>query len=250
MRRAFIIIAVGAGLLSATGGATRERASDPIAGAVQDASRPNDDIAADRARKPAETLSFAGVRPGMIVGEFYPGGGYFTRMLSRIVGPKGHVYAIENERWVKADAPVVAPFAGGAFANVNWKPAPFGTVDFPEKLDIAWVTQNYHDLKIARYGVVDTLAFDRQVFAALKPGGVFMVVDHEAPAGTDDAATAKLHRIERAKVIEEVTSAGFKLVAEGNFLRNPIDDHAVPIFDPKVQGHTDQYVLKFAKPRR
>ncbi len=111
------------------------------------------------------------------------------------------------------------------------------------------MTQNYHDLKVAEFGQVDTAAFNRAVFVALKPGGIFFVLDHEAPPGTDLATIAKLHRIEKAQVIREVTAAGFRLEAEGTFLRRPADDHRLPIFDPKIKGHTDQYALRFVKPR-
>jgi predicted methyltransferase len=221
-----------------------------VAKAVADPARPKSDTDTDANRKPAETIVFAGVKPGMVVGEFYPGGGYFTRMLSYVVGPAGHVYGIENTGWqggVKADN---AMLAEGRWKNVSITPLPFGTVRFPRPLDLAWVTQNYHDLKIAQYGNVDTLAFVRAVFAALKPGGTFFVLDHEAPPGTTVAAIAKLHRIEKAQVIREVTAAGFKLVAEGSFLRRSTDDHTLPIFDKKVQGHTDQYALRFMKPIR
>ncbi|GAO38761.1 hypothetical protein SCH01S_19_00650 [Sphingomonas changbaiensis NBRC 104936] len=217
--------------------------------AVADPSRPGDQRAADAFRKPAETIAFAGVRPGMVVGEFYPGGGYFTRMLSDVVGPNGHVYGIENDRWKSAVKANAALLADGRLNNVSIEAAPFGTARFPRPLDLAWVTQNYHDLKIPEYGIVDTAAFNRAVFQALKPGGTYFVLDHEAPAGTSDAAIAKLHRIEKARVIREVTAAGFKLAAEGNFLRNPADDRSLPIFDKKVQGRTDQYALKFVKPR-
>ena len=203
-------------------------------------------IATDGNRKPAETIAFAGVKPGMVVGEFYPGGGYFTRMLSDVVGPKGHVYGIENLRWddPKADKALLDATRG----NVSIDVRAFGTVNFPRPLDLAWVTQNYHDLKIAKYGVVDTVAFDRGVFNALKRGGTFFILDHEAPPGTGIAGIAKLHRIEKAQVIKEVTSVGFKLVDEGNFLRRPADDHTLSIFDPQVRGRTDQYALKFVKP--
>jgi len=221
----------------------------PIAKAVADTARPAEQRSTDPVRKPAETLAFAGVRPGMVVGEFYPGGGYFTRMISEIVGAKGHVYAIENAAWKKAGEPENALADRLPVKNVSVKVAPFGTVDFPRPLDLAWVTQNYHDLKIAKYGVVDTAAFNRQVFAALKPGGVFMVIDHEAPAGTDVAAIEKLHRIERAQVIREVTAAGFKLAGEGDFLRHKGDDHSLSIFDKAIRGQTDQYALKFVKPK-
>ena len=221
-----------------------------IAAAVADTSRPTTDSATDVIRKPAETLTFAGVKPGMLVGEFFPGGGYFTRMLSDVVGSHGHVYGIENADWKSSLKVDLAMLAGGKLANVSIEGLPFGTVDFPKPLDLVWVTQNYHDLKIAEYGQVDTNAFDRAVFAALKPGGTFFVLDHEAPPGTDLAAITKLHRIEKALVIREVTAAGFKLEAEGTFLRRPTDDHTLPIFDKAVQGHTDQYALRFVKPRR
>jgi predicted methyltransferase len=223
-------------------------AASPISQAVADSSRPADQRSADALRKPAETLAFAGVKPGMTVGEFYPGGGYFTRMLSDVVGPKGHVYGIENDRWkesVEANKALAAKLK-----NVTMDSGPFGTVAFPKPLDLAWVTQNYHDLKIAKYGKVDTLAFDRAVYKALKPGGVFFILDHQGAANLTDADFEKLHRINRDVVVKEVTSAGFKLVAEGQFLRSAGDDHTKSIFDEAVRGHTDQYALKFVKPRR
>ena len=246
MRRMLIAVLVAAAPVALYAAAPAVPAY--VTAAVADTSRPDAERATDANRMPAETIAFAGVKPGMTVGEFYPGGGYFTRMLSDVVGPKGHVYGIENLRWddPKADQALLAATGG----NVSIDVRAFGTVDFPKPLDIAWVTQNYHDLKIAKYGVVDTVAFDRGVFNALKPGGTFFILDHEAPPGTDVAGITKLHRIERSKVIEEVTSVGFKLIDEGNFLRRPSDDHTLSIFDPKVRGQTDQYALKFMKPLR
>ena len=220
-----------------------------IAAALADPNRPADNKQADAIRKPGETIAFAGVRAGMTVGEFYPGGGYFTRMLSDVVGPKGHVYGIENDRWKEAVKANDALLAEGKWKNVSMDSGPFGTVNFPRPLDVAWVTQNYHDLKIAKYGTVDTLAFDRAVYKALKPGGVFMIVDHQGAAGLTDAQIETLHRINRDEVVKEVTAAGFKLVGEGQFLRNSKDDHTKPIFDESIRGHTDQYALKFVKPR-
>ena len=231
------------------------KAASPATGtnieqAVNDPARPAGFRAADAFRKPAETLAFSGVKAGMTVGEFYPGGGYFTRMLSDIVGPSGHIYAIENAGWndsVKDDQKMLAE---GKWKNVSLDVKPFGAVAFPKPLDLAWVTQNYHDLKIAEYGTVDTVAFDKAVFKALKPGGTFFILDHQGPAGMTDADIAKMHRINRDMVVKEVTSAGFKLVAEGKFLHRPGDDHTKSIFDKAIQGHTDQYALKFVKPRR
>ena len=220
-----------------------------IAAAVANPARPAAYKAADPLRKPAETLAFSGIRPGMVVGEFYPAGGYFTRMLSAVVGPTGHVYAIENAGWndsVKDDRKMLAE---GKWKNVSLDVKPFGAVRFPRPLDIAWVTQNYHDLKIPQYGKVDTVAFDRAVYRALKPGGIFFILDHQGPPGLTPAQIAKMHRINRDVVVREVTSAGFKLAAEGKFLRRSGDDHTKPIFDKSIRGHTDQYALKFVKPR-
>ncbi|MFL6736874.1 MAG: class I SAM-dependent methyltransferase [Sphingomonas sp.] len=222
--------------------------SEIIAAAVANPARPQGYRAADEFRKPADTLAFSGIRPGMSVGEFYPAGGYFTRMLSDIVGPNGHVYAIENAGWNDSVKDDEAMLKEGKWKNVSLDVQPFGTVKFAQPLDLAWVTQNYHDMKIARYGNVDTVAFDRDVYRSLKPGGIFFVLDHEGWAGMSREDIAKVHRIDKAQVINEVTSAGFKLAAEGHFLERSTDDHHLPIFDPKVRGHTDQYALKFVKP--
>ena len=240
---------LAAGLLLLASVANAAPAPSAIGRALADPARPAGERATDAVRKPAETLAFAGVKPGMRVLEFYPGGGYFTRLLSALVGPKGHVYAVENARW-KSDKVTAATMSAPGLANVDLDVRPSGAFSTPVPVDLAWVTQNYHDLKIAKYGVVDTLDFDRRVFAALKPGGVFMIVDHQANPGTTEAAIADLHRIEKAQVIREVTAAGFRLAAEGKFLAQAADDHTRSIFDKAIQNKTDQYALKFVKPAR
>ena len=228
--------------------ATPSKLDAVIAHAVADPARPADSKAADALRLPADTLDFSGVRPGMTVGEFYPGGGYYTRMLSDVVGPSGHVYGLENAGWKGAVDANNKLLAEGKWKNVSMDAKPFGTVSFPKPLDVAWITQNYHDLKVPQFGNVDTVAFDRAVYKALKPGGIFFVLDHQGAAGLTNAQIAKLHRINRDVVVKEVTSAGFKLAGEGKFLRRSGDDHTLPIFDKAIQGHTDQYALKFVKP--
>jgi len=226
-------------------------AADPpayVAHAVAQPSRPKRDVAADALRAPAATLAFAGVKPGMNVVELFPGGGYFTRMLSDVVGPSGHVLSVENAGWksaVKADQEMLATLNP---ANVTLDVEPFGQLKLaPGAADLFWITQNYHDLKIAEYGAVDLAQFNRQVFAALKPGGVYLVLDHQANPGITTAEIAKLHRVEKATVIAEVTAAGFRLAGEGKFLARASDDHTKPIFD--LKGQTDQYALKFVKPK-
>jgi predicted methyltransferase len=237
------------GLLLTVGAALAAGAPPYVLSAVADGARPKDDIAADASRDPTDTLEFAGVKPGMVIGELFPGGGYYTRMLSDVVGPKGRVFAVENAGWKGAVAADRKMAAEPARANVALDVEPFGQMKLPAKIDLFWITQNYHDLKIAKYGAVDTAAFNRGVFEALKPGGVYFILDHQANPGTTLEAIAVLHRIEKAQVIGEVTAAGFQLVAEGKFLNRPGDDHTKTIFDPAIRGKTDQYALKFVKPR-
>jgi predicted methyltransferase len=249
MRRIKLLLLSTIAIAPIAAAAAPQKLPSYVSAALADPNRPAGNREGDASRLPAETLAFAGVRPGMVVGEFYPGGGYFTRMLSDVVGPTGHVYGIENDRWKGAVDGDKALLAEGKWANVSMDVQPFGTVKFLKPLDMAWITQNYHDLKIAKYGTVDTLAFDRAVFAALKPGGTFFILDHQGAPGLTDAEIEKLHRINRDQVIKEVTAAGFRLAGEGTFLRRSGDDHTKPIFDESIRGRTDQYALKFVKPR-
>jgi len=221
-----------------------------VASALADSARPKTDVAADASRDPADTLAFAGVKPGMSVVELFPGGGYFTRPISDIVGAKGKVIAVENGGWkgaAEADQKMIAALP---VKNVQLQVKTFGQMDLPAGgADLFWITQNYHDLKIAEYGSVDMAAFNRAVFAALKPGGTYFILDHQANPGITLEQIAKLHRVEKDTVIREVTAAGFKLVDEGKFLNRPGDDHTKTIFDKEIQGKTDQYALKFIKPK-
>lgn len=236
-------------LLLACGGVLAADAPAYVASAVADATRPKADTDTDALRDPADTLAFAGVKPGMAVGELFPGGGYFTRMLSDVVGPKGEVFGLENAGWKDAVTADQQLLAGPGLKNVSLDVEAFGQFKLPQPIDLFWITQNYHDLHIAKYGAVDMADFNHHVFAALKPGGIYFILDHQANAGTTLDQIAVLHRIEKAQVIREVTAAGFKLVAEGDFLHRPADDHTKTIFDPAIRGHTDQYALKFLKPR-
>lgn len=241
-------IFLGAALLAfaLTGAASAADIPDYVSKAVADTTRPQEDRNLDALRLPAETLAFSGVKPGMVVGELFPGGAYFTRMLSDIVGPDGKVYGIENAKWV--DPAFEKVFEKEGRANASIKPVKFGDVDFPQKLDLFWITQNYHDLHIAKYGVVDMAAFNKRVYEALKPGGIYFILDHQANPGTTEEQIANLHRIEKAQVIREVEAAGFKLAGEGDALHRPADDHTKTIFDKAIKGHTDQYMLKFVRP--
>ena len=235
-------------VLLGAGAAQAASAPKYVADAVADPARPKADTDTDSIRDPADTLAFAGVKPGMTVAELFPGGGYFTRMIVDVVGPKGAVTGIENAGWKSAVAADQKVFAELGRPNLQLDVEPFGQLKLPAgKADLFWITQNYHDLKIAEYGSVDTAAFNRAVFQALKPGGTYFILDHQANPGATTADIARLHRIEKAQVIREVTAAGFRLAGEAKFLNRASDDHTRPIFD--LKGETDQYALKFVKPR-
>ncbi|MBS0362600.1 MAG: class I SAM-dependent methyltransferase [Proteobacteria bacterium] len=247
--RPSLLAAAAAVTLIAAGAVSAAAPPAYVAKAVADPSRPKADLEQDAIRAPAETLAFVGVKPGMTVDELFPGGGYFTRMLSDVVGPNGKVMGIEKEGWKGADKADQEMIAGLDQKNVELQVQPFGQMQLPAgKADVFWITQNYHDLKIAKYGVVDLAAFNKAVYAALKPGGTYFILDHEAKPGITTDEIAKLHRVEKATVIKEVTAAGFRLVGEGKFLNRPGDDHSKEIFDAAIRGKTDQYALRFVKP--
>jgi predicted methyltransferase len=216
--------------------------------AVGDTHRPAADTARDAARKPAEMLAFAGVKPGMKVMDLIPGGGYFTRLFAAAVGPKGHVYAYqptEFDGFLKGKEPAVNAVAKD-YPNVTVVRASVNALTVPDKLDVIWTSQNYHDLKNG--SGADTAQVNKAAFAALKHGGVYIVLDHAAAPGSGARDTNTLHRIDPATVKAEVTAAGFIFVGESSVLGNSADDHTKAVFDPAIRGHTDQFVLKFKKP--
>jgi predicted methyltransferase len=238
--------------------ATASRAADPIASdtiaaAIADPARPATDTMRDANRKPAQTLAFAGVKPGDKVADYAAGVGYFTRLFSGVVGPNGHVYAsvpsglFKFSNIVKGIAEVQTYAASHPNVTVTFASA-LGAARYPEKLDLFWISQNYHDLHDSFMGPVDMAAFNRAVYAALKPGGVYIVLDHVAAPGSPANVTETLHRIEPSTVRREVEAAGFRFEGESSVLANPADPHTAGPFNPSIQGRTDQFILKFRKP--
>ncbi len=213
--------------------------------ALSDDSRPAEDKARDGDRKPADLMAFAGVRSGSKIIELAPGGGYFTRLFSLSVGGKGHVYAFASRPSAAVEAWATT------HPNVTMTVGQAGAVMAPVPVDIVWTSLNYHDFKNSVADGTDAAAkFNRAAFAALKPGGVYLVVDHEGAAGSGVSQTSTLHRIESAAVIREVEAAGFKLAGQSDILRHPADDHTQKVFEGAVRGKTDQFVLRFIKPAK
>jgi predicted methyltransferase len=239
-------VALTAGL-AAAGAAAAPAVAAYITAAVADPARPAADTQRDAERKPAETLAFAGVKPGDQVVELAPGRGYYTRLLSAVVGPKGKVYAVGSPPKPGAPSPPVQAIAADPhYSNVSVILQPYAQVKLPSDADLVWTSQNYHDFHNIPDLQLATL--NHAVFEALKTGGIYFVLDHSAKAGTGTADTNTLHRIDEATVKEEVTAAGFKLAGESNILRNKADPRTAKVFEPPIQGHTDQFVLKFKKP--
>jgi predicted methyltransferase len=224
-----------------------------VAAAVADPSRPASDTTRDVDRKPAQTLAFAGVRPGYKIGDYAAGAGYFTRLFAGVVGPAGHVFAsvpsglFQDPNIVKGIAEIETYTVSHPNVTVTFASA-LDAARYPEKLDVFWISQNYHDLHDSFMGPVDMAAFNRTVFAALKPGGIYLVLDHAAAKGSPPDVTDTLHRIEPSTVRREVEAAGFKFEAESALLANPEDPHTAGVFDPSIRGKTDQFILKFRRP--
>ncbi|MBD8872521.1 class I SAM-dependent methyltransferase [Rhodanobacter sp. DHB23] len=205
----------------------------------------------DARRQMAAVMVFAGVKPGQKVMELVPGSGYWTRVFSGIVGGQGHVYTIWPQEMMSHLDKNFAKWGKLAttphYANVSVSEQPVAQLEVPAKVDLAFTVQNYHDL----HDVTDPAGvakFDKQVYDALKPGGLFVIVDHVAPAGSGLADTGTLHRIDPAAVKQEVEAAGFVFDGESDALRNPADPHTAKVFDPSIRGHTDQFIYRFRKP--
>jgi predicted methyltransferase len=218
--------------------------SAAVTAAVADAGRPAADKDRDDNRKPAQVVAVSGLKPGQTVVELGSGGGYYTRILAKTVGPKGKVFAIVGARPpgaadrlkpIQADNPNLQIVMDDMTKLTN----------VPEKVDMVWTTDNYHDFHNA---IPDMAAFDKAVFDVLKPGGIFLVEDHAAAAGAGATVTSTLHRIDPATVRQEVTAAGFKLVRTSDVLANPADDHTKLNRDTDIRGKTDRFIFVFQKP--
>jgi predicted methyltransferase len=232
-------------------GAAAEPASMPdyVRAAIADSNRPAADKGRDAARKPADMIAFAGLKPGDTMLEILPGGGYFTRIFSKVLGPQGHLYAAVPDPKSSDAEPAASQIAANVeYSNVTVVPLTTDSLKSLPPLDAIWTSQNYHDLHLSRVHA-DIAKLDKTWFDILKPGGVVLIVDHVALPGSPATETAdKLHRIDPAVAQKEMEAAGFKLDAQSDALRNPEDLHTAIVFDPSIRGKTDQFVYRFKKP--
>jgi predicted methyltransferase len=252
MKHASILAVVALLCVEFTGSGLEARAASfpkYITDAVADSARPAEDTTRDKSRKPADTLAFAGVKPGDQVLEIAPGKGYFTRLLSAVVGSKGKVTIYTAPP--KPDAPklpVVALAAEPHYSNVNVVLQRVTEAKPLSVFDAVWTSQNYHDFH--NIPDLDIATINRTVFESLKPGGTYFVLDHVAEAGSGTRDTNTLHRIDPETVKQEVKAAGFEFAGESDLLRNKNDPHTGKVFEGPIQGNTDQLLLKFRKPKK
>jgi predicted methyltransferase len=240
-------VSIIVGLLFTLGGCSTTQAEDPRLAVernqhvIESPIRTDQDRRMDAARHPAEFLPFTQVKPGMQVLDVSAGAGYTSQLLALAVGPTGTVWAQRQqpgEAFTKRLAdhpqtnlvPVIRPFED---------PVP----DQAPKLDLITLILNYHDIT---YLPVDRAKMNQRLFAALKPGGHFVVIDHSAKSGADISVGKTLHRIDEAIVLAEVGKVGFVLEAESNFLRDPADTREESSGDAKIP--TDKFALRFVKP--
>ncbi|WP_372786091.1 class I SAM-dependent methyltransferase [Phenylobacterium sp.] len=213
---------------------------------------PPADAMTDPSFKREEVIKFMGLKPGDRVADIVAG--RFTRALSVAVGPKGKVYAVEPAEIVKTHSevlPAMAKAAEGAEGhNIEvMSTNPTNALGLPSRLDVVFIRQNYHDLYDKFMSPADVPTFNKEVYAALKPGGVYVILDHSAVKGSGLTATETLHRIDRDAVVAEVLKAGFKLDGESAIFANPDDPRDKMVFHPSIRGKTDQFLLKFRKPK-
>lgn len=216
--------------------------------------RPAEMVALDAGRKPAEVLAHSLIRPGARVMDVMAGQGYYTELLARHVGPKGRVFAIEPVNYME-DAKTVAAWDALKRRNANVElvvGAP-GATAMPEKLDAAFYHLTYHDLywqsEKFKYPRTDVDAYNARLFAALKPGGVVIIIDHHGVPGMDSRAQAdKTHRIDEAVVKADMARAGFRFAGSVPILEVAGDDPMKLVFDPSLRGKTSRFYYRFVKP--
>ena len=245
-----MIVSMIAGLAMTTAVVAQDRAApagSAIGRALADPARA-DQAGDDARRQAAAVLAFAGVKPGDTVVDYLPGTGYWTRIFSGVVGPKGKVYALWPAAGAKYAAKNLPALQARGLSNVTAEVQATNLPTAPQPVDLFWTVQNYHDIPNSGAGEPALRAFNVAVFKLLKKGGTYVVIDHADAAGTGLSGTETRHRIDPAVVRQQIEATGFRYVGASNVLANLADDHSKNVFDPAIRGKTDQFVMKFRKP--
>jgi len=221
--------------------------SKTVAAAMAAPDRPETQVKRDAARNPGAVLTFSTIKPGDMVADLGAGGGYFTRLISGIVGKDGKVIAQNPPEWIekyKSIAPALEGLTKDR-PNVRALTAEFDALGFADNsLDVVTMALIYHDVVLS---TADRETMNQEIYAALKPGGVYLITDHYAKEGSKDTMTDALHRIDADMVRAEIEAAGFVLEAQSDVLHHSSDDRSKIVFDPSVRGKTDRFVYRFRK---
>ena len=221
--------------------------------AVAHTARPDADRARDAGRKPAEVLRFLGIAPGMHVLDMFSGGGYYTEILSYVVGDNGRVIAHSNEAYLNfVGDEFEKRYLGGRLGNAEVLMAENNELTLePGSIDAVMLVLSFHDLyyEDAENGwpAIDIEPFLATLRNGLKTGGVVGIIDHYAAEGSPSETGGTTHRIDAAIVIGAMTAAGFVLDGQSDLLRNPDDDYDTIVFDPALRGKTDRFLMRFVK---
>lgn len=224
--------------------------------AVANPHRSGADRERDAARKPAAILEFAGLQPGMTVLDLFSGGGYYSELAAYVVGEHGTVVAHTNKAYLEFSGDEFnARIAEDRLPNVDVLMAENNDLDLETgRFDAILLILGFHDIYYVapqrNWPKIDSRKLLGELFDGLKPGGVLVIVDHSAEAGSPRETGGTLHRIDPRIVRSDLVSAGFEFDAKSDLLRNMHDDYAKPVFDPGVRGNTDRFVLRFRKPDR
>lgn len=234
--------------------ATASSNDEVIQWAVNHPDRPEFDVKRDVNRKPAEVLQFFNVRPGMTVVDIFSGGGYYTELLSYVVGPEGIVIAHNNQAYINYVQKTLSKrFTEGRLPNVKRITAEANELELPaNSADIVFLILAYHDIyyrpKKGSWPKIERDDFLKRIYSTLKPGGILAVIDHHAETDAPSSTGNQLHRISKKLVKNELTNAGFILKDQAIFLENPQDDLTKHMYAAEIRGNTSRFVLKFLKP--
>ncbi len=243
---AVLALTAGATAASSESPAIQEPSGGAYAAALANPNRSEADRARDELRRSADMLAFMQLGAGDVVADIRPEEGFFTHLFSSVIGPSGHVYAfVPSQTSGRENA--YADGLAATYDNVSRVTGALETMAFDRPLDVVFMGEEYHDFVIPRFGV-DVPAMNVAVFRALKPGGLYVILDHEAAPGAGVSVAGTLHRIESAELRRQVEAAGFVFDGATEVVRNPDDDRSLSVFDPAIRGRTDRFVFRFRKP--
>lgn len=212
---------------------------------IEDADRAAEQVLRDPARKPAEVLTLAGLEEGAHIAEISAFGQYYTDILATAVGPQGRIDMYDMPYMEQYGAVESGNSFATAHPNTTYTVVHYNAIELGTDLDAVYNMLYYHDLKPVE---VDTNAMNASIFAALKPGGIYLIEDHKAEDGSGWRDAGTIHRIGKEVLLAEITAAGFELVVDSDLLANPADDRSVMVFTPGTRGGTDRALLVFRKP--